>query len=167
MSRMALSTRRIARCQKSGCGHLRLVPLPGGRQFPVCLVLTPRVLLPAYANDPANACPLRVWSAGGRWRRWLGDLAWKVRRGLGMAWSFGLAVTGPRATAADAQQRLAACAECPRRVVKRRRWTWGRRRQWFCGACGCGTTNPMAELHRKVWLKRAVCPLKPSRWERK
>jgi hypothetical protein len=34
----------------------------------------------------------------------------------------------------------------------------------FCNACGCGSTNPLAELHTKLWCPDLECPLEQPLW---
>jgi len=37
-------------------------------------------------------------------------------------------------------------------------------RPLFCQACGCGSTNPLAELHTKLWAPGLECPCEEPMW---
>ena len=67
--------------------------------------------------------------------------------------SFFKAVTGGTSTEREAARRLRICETCPKmKVIGTRK---------YCDSCGCPQSRlwPMAELHNKVKMKQATCPL--------
>jgi hypothetical protein len=73
------------------------------------------------------------------------------------------------------QQRLAICErnECGYLIKANKGWflkaaeALGKEpvdQPLFCNACGCGSTNPLAELHTKLWAPDIECPLEQPLW---
>ncbi len=74
------------------------------------------------------------------------------------------------------QERLAACErnECGHLIVAQKGW-WLKAAEklglktpveqpLFCNACGCGSVNPLAELHTKLWAPGLECPCEEPEW---
>jgi uncharacterized paraquat-inducible protein A len=71
-------------------------------------------------------------------------------------WNYVRAEVGPRQplTGAEAQARLVACESCD--------YCEREGDQLYCTKCGCGA-RPRAELHKKITMKWARCPL--GKWK--
>lgn len=81
-----------------------------------------------------------------------GELRWIPKKNLAQkVLSLASAVTSRHVSEETFQQRLAICKECP--CLKKDE------EKLYCGCCGCGQ-NRLSELHRKLKLSRAKCPLK-------